>query len=156
MISLFSQDPDNKWADLQRALLAEGQSVWCCKSCIGIIKENKNATYEKTKWRRQSGGGKVEAAKPLPEAPGISAKVEAKATPPPDTSAAPPAPAGAAPAAPAASAAPGATAPGAAPAAPAAPPTAAADATAATAPTASATPAAPPVVNVNICHCAIL
>ena len=149
MISLFSQDPDNKWADLQRALLAEGQSVWCCKSCIGIIKENKNATYEKIR-------DKVEAAKPLPEAPGISAKVEAKATPPPDTSAAPPAPAGAAPAAPAASAAPGATAPGAAPAAPAAPPTAAADATAATAPTASATPAAPPVVNVNICHCGIL
>ena len=144
-------DKNHTWSNLQRALLAEGRSVWCCESCIDIINSDKQATYEKIR-------DKVEAAKPLPEAPGISAKVEATATPPPDTPAAPPAPASAAPAAPAASAAPGATASGAAPTAPAAPPTATAAATAAAAPAASATPAAPPVVNnnVTICHCGIL
>ena len=40
----LSQDPLHKWADLQRALLTEGHSVWCCKDCIGIIKEDTNAT----------------------------------------------------------------------------------------------------------------
>merc|ERR1740124_502441 len=43
---LEKEDPSHKWADLQRALLAEGQSVWCCKDCIGIINENKDATYQ--------------------------------------------------------------------------------------------------------------
>ena len=61
MISLFSQDPKNKWADLQRALLAEGQSVWCCKGCIGIIKENKDATYKEIRVKVEA------AAEPLPD-----------------------------------------------------------------------------------------
>ena len=56
-----SQDPSHKWADLQRALLTEGQSVWCCKGCISIIKENTNATYKEIRV-------KVEAkAPPLPK-----------------------------------------------------------------------------------------
>ena len=56
-----SQDPVHKWADLQRALLLEGQSVWCCKGCIDIINEDKNATYKEIR-------DKVEAAAgPLPE-----------------------------------------------------------------------------------------
>ena len=50
----------HKWADLQRALLLEGQSVWCCKGCIDIINEDKNATYKEIR-------DKVEAkAGPLP------------------------------------------------------------------------------------------
>merc|ERR1740124_1586574 len=32
--------------DNMRAMLTEGQSVWCCKDCIGIIKEDNNATYQ--------------------------------------------------------------------------------------------------------------
>ena len=56
---------------MQRALLTEGQSVWCCKDCIGIIKEDTNATYEEIRI-------KVEAAaaarlEPLPEVTGESA-----------------------------------------------------------------------------------
>ena len=64
---LFSQDPEHKWADLQRALLAEGQSVWCCKDCIDIINEDKNASYEDI-------CDKVKAkAAPLPEVTGADA-----------------------------------------------------------------------------------
>ena len=69
----LSQDPVHKWADLQRALLSEGQSVWCCKDCIGIIKEDTNATYEEIRI-------KVEAAaaarlEPLPEITGDATSV---------------------------------------------------------------------------------
>ena len=65
--ALLSQDPKNKWADLQRALLAEGQSVWCCKNCIGIINKDKDATYEEIRVKVEA------AAKPLPEITGESA-----------------------------------------------------------------------------------
>ena len=64
---LFSQDPEHKWADLQRALLAEGQSVWCCKGCIGIINEDKNASYEDICVKVKA------AAEPLPEVTGAAA-----------------------------------------------------------------------------------
>ena len=57
----------HKWAGLQRALLTEGQSVWCCKDCIGIIKENKEATYEEIRVKVEA------AAKPLPEITGVAA-----------------------------------------------------------------------------------
>ena len=73
-IAIFlPQDPLHKWADLQRALLTEGQSVWCCKDCIGIIKEDTNATYEEIRV-------KVEAAaaarlEPLPEITGDATSV---------------------------------------------------------------------------------
>ena len=63
----LSQDPVHKWADLQRALLTEGQSVWCCKDCIGIIKEDTNATYEEIRVKVEA------AAEPLPEVTGESA-----------------------------------------------------------------------------------
>ena len=58
---------------MQRALLTEGQSVWSCKDCIGIIKENKDATYEEIRI-------KVEAAaaarlEPLPEITGDATSV---------------------------------------------------------------------------------
>ena len=76
-MSLFSQDPENKWADLQRALLTEGQSVWCCKDCIGIIKEDKDATYEEIRVKVEK------KAAPLPELTGEPAtplqKAEARA-----------------------------------------------------------------------------
>ena len=52
---------------MHRALLAEGQSVWCCKDCIGIIKENKDATYEEIRVKVEA------AAKPLPGITGESA-----------------------------------------------------------------------------------
>ena len=70
----------HKWADLQRALLAEGQSVWCCKGCIGIINEDKDATYEEIRV-------KVEAAaaarlEPLPEVTGLGDSQVARATDP--------------------------------------------------------------------------
>ena len=62
--ALLSQDPKHKWADFDRALLPDGQSVWCCKGCIGIIKEDTNATYEEIRV-------KVKAkAPPLPELTG--------------------------------------------------------------------------------------
>ena len=57
----------HKWADLQRALLAEGQSVWCCKGCIGIINEDKNASYEDICVKVKA------AAEPLPEVTGAAA-----------------------------------------------------------------------------------
>ena len=63
----LSQDPVHKWADLQRALLTEGQSVWCCKDCIGIIKEDTNATYEEIRVKVEA------AAEPLPEVTGVAA-----------------------------------------------------------------------------------
>ena len=66
---LFSQDPKHKWADLQRALLSEGQSVWCCKDCIGIIKENKDATYEEIRIKVEAAAG------PLPEVTGVATSV---------------------------------------------------------------------------------
>ena len=58
---------------MQRALLTEGQSVWSCTDCIGIIKENKFATYEEIRI-------KVEAAaaarlEPLPEITGDATSV---------------------------------------------------------------------------------
>ena len=49
---------------MQRALLAEGQSVWCCKNCIGIINEDKDATYKEIRVKVEA------AAKPLPEITG--------------------------------------------------------------------------------------
>ena len=48
---------------MQRALLAEGQSVWCCKDCIGIIKEDKDATYKEIRDKAEV------KAKPLPKDP---------------------------------------------------------------------------------------
>ena len=58
---MLPQDPSHKWADLQRALLTEGQSVWCCKGCIDVINEDKNASYKDIR-------NKVEVASgPLPE-----------------------------------------------------------------------------------------
>ena len=76
--AVLSQDPVHKWADLQRALLPEGQSVWCCKGCIGIINEDKDATYEEIRV-------KVEAAaaarlEPLPEITGLGDSQVARAT----------------------------------------------------------------------------
>ena len=62
-----SQDPVHKWADLQRALLTEGHSVWCCKDCIGIIKDNKDATYQEIRVKVDA------AAEPLPEVTGVLA-----------------------------------------------------------------------------------
>ena len=158
----FSQDPVHKWAGLQRALLTEGQSVWCCKGCIGIIKENKDKTYEE-----------------------IRVKVEAKAAPLPEVSYEPADPLqkaeAAVKAAEAVEKAAVTSAEAAEEAAMAAKPTAAGMAgveirekveqvataplpdTSATlpappgpAPAAPAAPAAPPVVNVTICHCGIL
>ena len=52
---------------MQRALLTEGQSVWCCKDCIGIIKEDTNATYEEIRVKVEA------AAEPLPEVTGDAA-----------------------------------------------------------------------------------
>ena len=80
LILFLSQDPVHKWADLQRALLAEGQSVWCCKGCIGIINEDKDATYKDIRV-------KVEAAaaarlEPLPEVTGLGDSQVARATDP--------------------------------------------------------------------------
>ena len=63
----------HKWADLQRALLPGGHSVWCCKGCIGIIKdkENKDATYEEIRIKVE------DAAEPLPEVTGGESTVRA-------------------------------------------------------------------------------
>ena len=66
--SLFLQDPDHRWADLQRAQLAEGQSVWCCKDCTGIINEDKDATYQEIRTKAEA------AAEPLP----VGLKAETK------------------------------------------------------------------------------
>ena len=62
----FSQDKEHAWSNLQRALLAEGQSVWCCKSCIGIINSNKEATYQEIH-------KEVKRLEPLPEVTGVNA-----------------------------------------------------------------------------------
>ena len=63
----LSQDPENKWAGLERALLTKGQSVWCCKDCIGVIKENTDATYEEIRVKVEK------KAAPLPNLTGESA-----------------------------------------------------------------------------------
>ena len=52
---------------MERALLTKGQSVWCCKDCIGVIKENTDATYEEIRVKVEK------KAAPLPNLTGESA-----------------------------------------------------------------------------------
>ena len=52
---------------MQRALLTEGQSVWSCTDCIGIIKENKDATYKQIRTKVEA------AAELLPKVTGAAA-----------------------------------------------------------------------------------
>ena len=134
----LSQDPVHKWADLQRALLTEGQSVWCCKDCIGIIKEDNNATYEEIRVKVEA------AAEPLPEVTGESADPLQKAEAPAEAPAE------------AAAVAAEAAVKVAEEAAKAAVARAEAVQVAPVAPATLAAPAAPPNVSVTICHCGIL
>ena len=41
--------------------------MWCCKDCIGIIKEDTNATYQEIRVKVEA------AAEPLPEVTGVAA-----------------------------------------------------------------------------------
>eukprot|EP00964_Phaeocystis_antarctica_P055960 scaffold32960_cov58-Phaeocystis_antarctica.AAC.2 len=45
---LKEKDPDNNWAKLKRAILAEGKSIWMCKCCADILGApgNKDKSYE--------------------------------------------------------------------------------------------------------------
>ena len=70
----------HKWADLQRALLAEGQSVWCCKDCIGIINEDKDATYKEIRVKAEAAA--AARLEPLPEITGLGDSQVARATDP--------------------------------------------------------------------------
>ena len=45
---LAKEDPDHNWAKLQRAILAEGKSIWMCEGCAKVLEKpgNKDRPYE--------------------------------------------------------------------------------------------------------------